>query len=167
MMEIRNGIGKKPSKKNGFTLIEVIAVLVIVAIIAAVVVARGMSTADVNLQAETDTLKSHLRYAQYLALNDIYPIKWGIQISGDSYKLVRSGNGAAIDSTTPYNLPGESSDTHSISPITATATVLFDEWGSPYNEFAKLTGNAAWTITLTQGSQSKSIEIIPETGFIP
>jgi prepilin-type N-terminal cleavage/methylation domain-containing protein len=151
---------------RGFTLIEVVAVLIILGIISAVAISRTMGTDEVKLQAEVDILKGHLRYAQYLALNDISPVKWGIQISGQSYTLVKnsSGDGATFDSPSPYILPNESSATHSIEPFTATqVTILFDEWGSPYSASTKL--GSAFSIYLTPGSQS--ITITPETGFVP
>lgn len=149
MMEIRNRIGRR----SGFTLIEVIAVLVIAAILAAVLITRGLSTADVNLQAEVDTLKSHLRYAQYLAMNDIPPNRWGIEVGDSAYELVKYEGG--IKQVHILKLPNESSATHSFSPIMATAwTVLFDEWGSP-------------TITGVLNIGGQSITITPNTGFIP
>lgn len=149
MMGIRNRIGKR----NGFTLIEVIAVLVIAVILAAVIVVRGLSTADVNLQAEVDTLKSHLRYAQYLAMNDIPPNRWGIEVGDSAYELVKYEGG--IKQVNILKLPNESSATHNFSPITAIAwTVLFDEWGSPM-------------ITGDPKIGGQSITITANTGFIP
>lgn len=151
MMEKRHGTGMTMPKRKGFTLIEVIAVLVVVAIIAAVVVSRGMSTDAVNLQAEVDTLKSHLRYAQYLAMNDIPPNQWGINVGGSSYTLVKFDGGAQ---SSPYRLPNESAATHDFSPFSASAvTILFDEWGNPDNTSITLGGQ---TITITAN-----------TGFIP
>jgi MSHA pilin protein MshC len=171
MIQLKKIMKNRFRNNKGFTLIEVIAVLVILAILAAVVITRGTATEEADLRAEVDTLKAHLRYAQYLALNDTnitntpgILVKWGIQISGQTYTLVRnlSGDGTTFDS--PYILPNESSATHSIAPFTATAvSILFDELGSPYNASTKLGANA--TITFTPGSQS--ITITPETGFIP
>ena len=139
--------------QKGFTLIEVVAVLVIVAILTAVAISRGIATDEVNAQTEVDTLKSHLRYAQYLAMNDIDPIQWGISLGGSSYTLVRDNAGTV---TSPYNLPGESSATHDFSPVSATAvTVLFDEWGSP----------GAADINIAIGGQT--IIVTAETGYIP
>ncbi len=148
---------KKIGNNTGFTLIEVIVVLVILGIVVAVAISRGgMDSQEAKLRAEVDTLKSNLRYAQYLAMNDMEPTRWGLAISGSSYTLVRNlnGNGSTFDS--PYNLPSESSSTHNNSPFTATtANVLFNEWGSP--------GNADINITL--GNQT--ITITAETGYIP
>lgn len=147
---------------NGFTLLEMIAVLVIMAIIMAVALSRGIATQDAKLLVEIDTLKSHLRYAQYLAMNENETtntsgtVKWGIQLNGTSYTLIKDISGAQ---TSPFNLPNESSATHNLaSGITATVTgnvVLFDDWGSP--------GTTPSIITI--GIQT--ITIYAETGFIP
>ena len=159
MMKRDQIISERLRQNNGFTLIEVIAVLVIIAIISAVVVVRGISTADVNLQAEVDTLKAHLRYAQYLALNENDTdnsgnlVRWGIDVDTSSYTLIKDVNGTPQPS--PFNLPNESSATHSFTPISASdTTVLFDQWGSP--------GVTNIDITL----DGKTITITAETGYI-
>jgi len=148
----------------GFTMIEVIATLVILAVVSAVVISRGTGTAATDLQVEVDTLKGKLRYAQYLAMNDISPVKWGVQMNGTSYTLVKNTSGDGVTFTQPYNLPNESSAAHSIAPFSATSVnILFDEWGIPYNAAAKLA--AAAVITVNPGNQT--VTITPETGFIP
>jgi prepilin-type N-terminal cleavage/methylation domain-containing protein len=153
-------IGKIPKDSSrhsrGFTLIEVIAVLIILGIVSAVVISRNTGTNEAKLQAETDTLKSHLRYAQYQSMNDISSTTggvvtgtyWGIDVGPTSYTIVRN------PASTTLFLPGGSSATHDFSPVTATAwTVMFDEWGSP-------------TITGSPNIGGRSITITPTTGFI-
>jgi prepilin-type N-terminal cleavage/methylation domain-containing protein len=140
--------------KGGFTLMEIIAVLLILAVVSALVISRGMATDQVKLQAEVDTLKGHLRFAQSRAMNDLPGTQWGISLAGSSYTLVRVD---ASGTTSPLNLPGTSSTTHNFAPISATpATVLFDDWGRP-------PGNTS--ITLAFGG--KTITITTNTGFIP
>jgi prepilin-type N-terminal cleavage/methylation domain-containing protein len=160
MMKTGEVMRHRLKNNKGFTLIEVVAVLIILGILSAVVISRGMDTEAVKAQTEMDTLKGHLRYAQYLAMNEISSVKWGINIAVSGYTLVRvDANGT----TSPYNLPGESSATHSIAPFTATTiNLLFDEWGSPYNGTTKLAANQP--ITLNPGSES--FTITPETGYI-
>jgi MSHA pilin protein MshC len=146
---------QKIGNTKGFTLIEVIAILVVLGILAVVVLSRGSATEAEKLRAEIDTLKAHIRYAQYLALNDMAPTRWGIAINGSSYTLVRNLNGDGSTFDNPHNLPNDSSYTHNLNPFTATSTnILFDEWGSP--------GNTDTVITL--GSQT--ITIMAETGYI-
>lgn len=148
---------------GGFTLIETIAVLVIIAIISALIIARGTGTDTAQLQAEVDTLKGHLRYAQALAMNanegnvptgGTVTVKWGIRVDVSSYTLIKDVDG---DQSSPFNLPAESSATRSFAPInaTGTGTVLFDEWGGPETPVP----------AIALGGQS--IPITPETGFIP
>jgi len=157
MMKRRQIVTGRLGNNRGFTLIEIIAVLIIIAIISAVVISRGTATEEAKLRAEVDTLKAHLRYAQYLAMDDLPGTQWGISIGGSSYTLVKVDTSGT---TNPYNLPGESSATHSFaSGVTAVTTgsnpILFDEWGSP--------GTTSSSITI--GGQS--ITITATTGFIP
>jgi MSHA pilin protein MshC len=142
---------------KGFTLIEAIAVLIILGIVSAMAISRGMATDEVQLQSEVNTFKGHLRFAQYKALNDLPGVKWGINVAGSSYDLVKYDPGS---NTTHASLPGETSVTHTFAGgITATVTgsnpILFDEWGSP--------GTTAITVNVG----SKTINITPYTGFIP
>ena len=145
---------KFPLKNStGFTMIEIIAVLVILAIVTAVIISRSMTTSDVSLQTEVDTLKGHLRFAQARAMNEISPTKWGIQVNGSSYKLVRNLNGDNTTFDSPSLLPGESSSTHATTISGAgSGTVLFDDWGSPSVASVTFVG--------------RSISITPNTGFI-
>lgn len=156
MMKTVKIMKNRCKNKSGFTLIEVIAVLIILAIVSAVVISRVTATDTAKLQAEVNTLKGHLRYAQYLAMNDIAPVKWGINVGGSSYTLAKVDN---TGTTNPYSLPGDSSATHSfasgISASSSATPILFDEWGSP--------GIANINITLS----GQTITIYAGTGFIP
>ena len=144
---------RKNNKKRqrGFTMIEVIAVLVIIAVLAAVAVSRISSTQDISAMTESEILKSHLRYVQMRSLSDIGT--WGMSFNGSSYTALQDGNPATI------NLPNESSATHTLpTGITVSgSTVTFDKWGSP--------GTADITITISSGGGT--ITITQNTGFIP
>lgn len=132
-------------------MLEVIAVIVIVAILLAVAVSRVVSTQNISALTEADVLKMHLRYAQLRALSD--DVSWGMSFNGNSYTLLRNGN------TAPYNLPNEDSPTHALPGGVAVSgsTVTFDQWGSP--------GDANIQITVSNGGGI--IIITKNTGFIP
>jgi prepilin-type N-terminal cleavage/methylation domain-containing protein len=157
MTEQKNAKRSRLGGDSGVTLIEVIAVLVVMAIIMAVALSRGIGTDTANVLAEVNTLKSHLRYAQYLAMNDIPPNTWGIRIDGSSYTLFRDEGGTL---TSPHRLPNDFSATHNFaSGITASVAganpILFDEWGSP------VTSPTSISIS------GQTITITANTGFIP
>jgi prepilin-type N-terminal cleavage/methylation domain-containing protein len=149
------------AKNNrGFTLIEVIAVLIIIGIITAIAVSRDLST-DKELYSQADMVQMHLRFAHLKALQDD-TATWGIAFSGNSYALNKN-NGA-----TTIHLPSESSSSHSFpAGITITnTTVIFDKWGIPVDSL----GNPVADIELTlsqSGSTPISILVTANTGFIP
>lgn len=157
-----------PSKR-GFTLIELVIVLIVMAIVAVFIASRA-STGGNELIAETDTLKSNLRYTQIRATNDSVP--WGIHIpNAGSYILYKNNSPAA-----GYMLPGEkpgAAQTHTLpSAVTVTSgvgtTYNFNAWGAPVNTgIPPVPLATAQTITLSDGVATASITITPNTGYIP
>jgi len=156
---------RKNNKKHqrGFTLIEVIAVLVIIAVLAAVVISRMTSPSSFGLVSETDILKGHLRYAQYRAMS--HTETWGMQFSTNGYSLLYN------KVATTSKLPNEDSSTHTFSPgITISAgaepAVHFNERGSPVGDGDALL-TAETEIVLSDGSTERRVKITQNTGFIP
>ena len=66
-------------------MIEVIAVLLLFGIVAAVVVSYAPSTDTYKLASEEEIMKGHLRYAQFRAMSD--KMSWGINFMPNSYTL--------------------------------------------------------------------------------
>ena len=143
------------SRRNvhGFTLIEIIAVLVIIGIISAVAVTIFSSLDKYKLISEVEILKTHLRYAQSRAMSDT--VSWGIVLGVNSYTLQRNGIPISYPS-----LPNENSATHNFQDgVTKTGgapNVTFDIWGSSVAATGKLSAGSAQVITVTAN-----------TGFIP
>jgi prepilin-type N-terminal cleavage/methylation domain-containing protein len=150
---------KKASDNKGFTLIEVIAVLIILGIVAAVVVSRGLTTNN-DLIPQADIVKSHLRFAQLKALADdsTSSSTWGIAFSGTFYTLQNN-----LATATTATLPGASDGTTHTFPSGVTVAgdtpITFDSWGSPL-------GGGPKTVTLSQGGASITINIADITGYI-
>lgn len=157
---------------RGFTLVEIIAVLIIIGIVAAVAISKTMSTAATSRISQESVIKNHIRFAQSNAMKrgEI----WGVKCSGAAYWLFRTN---APD--TPANqvvLPNE--DTAQVSlagkSVTMTAfTVFFDGFGKPYTAYTDATTNTplAAPLAITVGSlpagSSGTFSIAQETGFIP
>ena len=168
--------------QNGFTLIEVISVLVILGILVAVAVTR-MFNYDVAVYTGADVLKTHLRYAQTMAMNKdpntgtetIMGINY--DAGANQYWLFKGTNTSDI-----ILLPDDSKYVTGDRKIDLAAkkikfssgfTIYFDNHGIPYTAYANSTTNTPLANTLTivvtslSGSSSKSLTITPQTGFIP
>jgi MSHA pilin protein MshC len=150
-MEIMNPLRKARADSRGFTLVEVIAVLIVLGIIVAVAASRISIRGD--LASQTDIVKSHLRFVQLKAMADD-TATWGISFSGSAYTL--SYNHAS----STLNLPGEDSNSHTFPPaVTTTSQAIdFDAWGNPSG------GTAA--VSLSGEGTSKTVTINGSTGFI-
>lgn len=137
--------------QKGFTLIEIVATLILLAAVSTIVATRTGSISEFETIGELAQLKTHIRYAQLRALKT--DTDWGIQIETPSTYWLFKGTTA-----TKVNLPDMTIDTVTLSALTATSppvTVTFDGFGSP--------GSTAVTIATASGN----IEISGNTGFIP
>jgi MSHA pilin protein MshC len=158
--------------ERGFTLIEIIAVLIIVGIVAAVAIGSVMNTAETNMISQANVIKNHIRYAQSMAMKrgDI----WGLKCDGAAYWLFRTN--APDTQANQIIIPGEDNVQISLANknITLAAfTVFFDGNGRPYTAYTDETTNApvAAALSVTVGSlpagSSGTFSLAPETGFIP
>lgn len=148
---------KERSLVNGFSLIEVVTVLLLLGILAAVVVVRMMDTGVVDLSSQLDVVKNHLRYAQSKALST--GSDWGITFETDKrYFLYKK-----TDPTTRVPFVGEEDSTVDLEAkksnlrITSYASVPkieFDPYGSP--------GTSTFTVTTNGGD----IVVTRNTGYI-
>ncbi|HDI78341.1 MAG TPA: prepilin-type N-terminal cleavage/methylation domain-containing protein [Desulfobacteraceae bacterium] len=149
---------------SGFSLIELIGVLILIAIISAVVVSRiGITSPDLYAQAEI--LKTRIRYAQLKSFNS--ERVWGVRIQGNKYWLFRDGD---LSNRVPF--PGEESDTISIpsgmSISPNNMIISFNFKGVPCtDQSGSNPQNTDRTITISSGGDSVSIQITKNTGFIP
>ena len=141
-----------PFYEGGFTMIEIIAVLVILGILTAVAVSRVMNTGEMEQRARLDAVKAHLRLAQARAMGEGSP--WGVHFTANAYYLFRGTD----PTQNKVTFPGESSDTvqagsgfFSGTPL----TVVFDAYGNPGGTTVNL---------VTSGG---TITIIRNTGYIP
>jgi prepilin-type N-terminal cleavage/methylation domain-containing protein len=161
---------RKANKDKGFTMIEMVFVLIVLVIMAAVFMSRYVSTGTNELMIEIDSLKTSLRYAQIKAMNDTAdtaPLGWGILPSSTSYTLVKN------NITATSNLPGDNSPTHTLATgvtVTVTAggvtTVAFNEWGAPIDASGiPVIGNITLTLTKS-GEAPANITVAKNTGFI-
>jgi MSHA pilin protein MshC len=149
----------------GFTLIEIVAVIVFIAILASVAIFRHEHV-DPTLISQAQVLKAHMHYAQMRSLST--DSHWGIkyQVNGDqrAYWLFKQPN-----TNNRIVLPGESDDSVRLDRMGIVISqgpfqVEFDGWGRPSST---LSGTGTLTLDLTKSGDSESITITKNTGFIP
>lgn len=149
------------SRKSGFTLFEMVIVLVLLGTLAAVAVVRYSDTIVADELALVNTLKAHLRYAQIRAMGDTTP--WRIVLSGNTYTLQRRN--ADVWAIAPINLPGEASPSASIKPYELPPQMVIFQGGTGRPlDINEVPVTALQSITIDSGP---AITIAPETGFIP
>lgn len=149
--------------QGGFTLFEIIMVLLLLGVISYFAATRLFSDDSISQVAEIDLLKNHLRYAQSRAMNT--ELDWGIffESSTNKYFLFR-GDAPGV----PVRLPGDESVDSKIAMRSITYrrvhsapvadTVLFRgaDYGTP--------GAVTLTVQMWTGGD---ITITKNTGFIP
>ena len=155
---------------RGFTLIELISVLLIMGIVAAVVISR-VGTSNNEVIAQMEVVKSHLRYAQSRAMNS--DLVWGIRFDTDKYWLFKEG-----DITKKVTFPGEDpneepdTDPEDVSlpsgMSVGTQIVSFDDWGRPCENAVGTPHESDSNIPITfSPSLSNHLIVITKiTGFI-
>jgi len=170
---------------RGFTLLEVLAVLVILGILSAIAVSRSVNY-NTEVYTGADALKAHLRYAQTMAMNSSpttagAPVVWGMSGTANSYWLFE-GNDPS-NAVTYIRLPEEEDFIHPDRTIDLTRkkiklasgfTIFFDQRGIPYSAYTSATANTPLAAVLTINVQplnaaapSVAITLTPLTGYVP
>lgn len=155
----------KKKGESGFTLIETIAVLILIGIVAAVAVVRWGGD-ETSLISQAEVIKAHLRYAQARSMN--FNSIYGIQSTGGAYFLFNDGNTA-----NKIALPGEAGVTVDVSGnnlVLDNFILSFDFLGVPHQDAAATDGQElvnVKNIIVSGNGVSKTISVTPNTGYIP
>ena len=141
--------------QGGFTLFEIIMVLLLLGVVTYFAATRLFSDDAPTQVAELELVKSHLRYAQARAMNS--ESSWGIRFATSTrYWLFKEPSDSTV-----IRLPGvESADgVMDLGSIQVTPPsgnkITFDSFGSP--------GTATIVLSTTAGN----ITVTKTTGFIP
>jgi prepilin-type N-terminal cleavage/methylation domain-containing protein len=155
---------------HGFTLIEIVVVLVLISIIAAATFTRSITSHQINLVGEADKIRNHIRYAQSMAMKQ--NAMWGIGCSSNQYWLFKYEKFG--DQNKPLELPGVATDKISLPDLGVSMdafTLFFDQLGIPYKTSPtvpvrpdnELIINIKTTATPVK---KQTLSITPETGLI-
>lgn len=150
---------------GGFTLIELVMIIVVVSVLGVVVLTRYHDPAETTVSIEADRLGRDIRHVQMLAMT------WGqslrLTAAGTSYNVSCVTAGPAPCNVAPvvdpataaaFNRPLESNVT------VAGATLDIDALGRPVASGALLVGNT--TYTLSGGTETSTVTVAQLTGFV-
>jgi len=157
------------TKDKGFTLIEIISIMVIAGILSTVVIVRMNVLNQSNLYTFADELKANLRYAQNHSMTT--ESICSIIFSGNTYKYQ---DGSSTDTL----LPGQNqillTAPSGVSISVVPPFIAFDSWGRPgidpnktdINGDILLDVSAGTQITLSNSEENRILIVTQETGYI-
>ncbi|HBC56177.1 MAG TPA: hypothetical protein DCZ03_03355 [Gammaproteobacteria bacterium] len=142
---------------DGFSLIELTLVLVILAIVSATVIPR-VNLSDNSVGTQAERLVRDIRHLQSLAMQQETTLT--LDISSNSYS-VRDAGVIITDPTNQQNF----SVTLDYGVTLSGTDTDFDSWARPVSSGVLLTGTRSFTLT-GNGGKSITIEVDPVSGFV-
>ena len=143
----------KRHQQNGFTLIEMIMVIVIMGALSVVAIAK-FDRDSFEAEAVINEVIQAIRYAQSKSMSNTGANNFQIAIAANGYSVTQ--NGVAI--LHPVSGVSGYSKTWSDVTLSPAMTIVFDGYGDP-----GLGSNT--TFTVTKGSDSRSFTVEAITGF--
>ncbi len=141
----------------GFTLFELVMVIVIIGVLAAIVVPR-LSLRDTTVHAQASLVARDIRHTQMLAMSQGRTLTF--QSLGTGYRCTDSSGTVITDSAVQQPF----AQTLSNSVTLSAGSINFDSLGRPVNA-GNLVSTAA-SFTVSGVTQSASLSVAPITGFV-
>jgi prepilin-type N-terminal cleavage/methylation domain-containing protein len=161
MNNCRSGADERPRASlrltDGFTLVELIIVLIIIGIVAATAMV-GWPGKSINIVAQTDLIVQDIRFTQSRAMAQAKSgERWRITFTGSSYTIADK-NGTTIKSVSL-----DSGLSFTGNGFTG-GYLAFDGMGAPYNGATLMT--ATVSIVLSGGGLTQTISVSKNTGAV-
>lgn len=144
----------------GFTAIELVVTIVLVAILAAVAMARWGSTTDKTVDYQADRLARDIRHAQMLAFTRDEKLTLSI-VSTTRYQVTDSGGAVVSDAAKGGSFV---QDLQNGVTLSGGPSIAFDSLGRPTSAGAP--SNATVTFTLNGDTKTATVAVAPLTGFV-
>jgi prepilin-type N-terminal cleavage/methylation domain-containing protein len=162
-----------PRCRCGFTLIEIIAVVVILAIAALIAIPAFSGASEMQLKAAADKLAADLEYAKSMAVTTQTVYRVTFDTNAESYSIIDTSTNQVIAdpvSKSPFTVtyPQESRLSKvgiRSASLGSTAGVQFDATGAPQNT-AGTAMTTAGTVVLEANGQTLTVTVQPITGYV-
>jgi len=151
--------------RSGFSLLELVAVLAIVGLLAVFVAPRITASQGIALSVVAAQLAANVRHAQTLAMSRGQ--RYRINLTPNSYQITDMGGAPIVQPLSSGTAPIVVSPAvlSGYNPPMTSGYLAFDGRGVPYIDPATpLAGTA--TITITSGADVATVVVAPETGHV-
>lgn len=153
--------GIRSGRHGGFTLMELVATLVLMGILAFSVVPRFLDKGSIDVSATAEQLAGDIRYTQSLAMTSGQRNR--INLAAASYQITTSAGAPvahpATGSTAAISLGDVSLGGYS-------GYIAFDGKGVPYTDVSGTLLGTPATITLSSGGNTRQVVVSPQTGRV-
>jgi prepilin-type N-terminal cleavage/methylation domain-containing protein len=163
-------------RTSGFTMIEIVVVLLLMGILAVALLGRSVTSSNLDLNSATDKIRNQLRFAQAEAMKRSDAV-WGIQSDGSNqYWLFRATPAATEEVLIPggdYAAGGTRISFANLGADLNSFTLVFDRLGRPYKGQTNGVPNSPVApgdnpyVSVSKGTEPpRAITVTPETGLI-
>lgn len=159
-------------RAGGFTIVELVVVMVIIAIAAMIAIPMISSAGSVQIRAAANMIASDLEYAKSMAISRQQNYSVAFDTTNDSYEMrdaggavighpVKKGFDYVMDFRNDSRLDKVDIDTASFG---STSEVIFDYLGSPYDGDSNPLNSGV--VTLQASGVVMTVSVEPITGYI-
>ncbi|MFM9994202.1 MAG: Tfp pilus assembly protein FimT/FimU [Phycisphaerales bacterium] len=166
------GPARRVASFRGYTLLEILIVVVLLGIASAVVIPQVGSTSVLRVQAAVRTLVADMTFAQSDALARQQTRAIVFDVAGNTYAIVEvPGNTVEPTNNTMYTVNFNNSMKFHDARIAAAAfaaqpTLLFDELGGPIDSPGSTTPGAGGVVTITGSGSVFDVTVEAYTGRV-
>lgn len=158
--------GIRSTTENGFTLVELVVILVLVAFLAFAAIPRHQDRGAINVSALAEQLASDIRYTQSLAMTSGQRNR--INLAAASYQITTSAGVPVVHPATGSSaaISLSNASLSGYNPPLTNSYIAFDGKGIPYTDVVGASLGANATITLNSAGSTRQIVISPQTGRV-